>query len=298
MCMTLGEAELSSTKLYAGEARRGETYVHVLAYQNKAATQGPNAMVLPLPAKVMPGPGNVVDARGFRRFLDDIHDATRDWSRVPRSAGLDELEAAAQVFDVGSYTVVLASSARTVRGALERVPASKRPVLNAVALGAFEALYPGWPLAVCCWDGTLEAEPLLWWYEPMLPDQLLAPALDAHDGQPPRTDAIVEVDHHVAFGSTLRPTGLEVHYQDDARVDDRRAAPSWIVPYERPAAEEQLPRPVASTALLPRQVHGTRIQRAMPNGDFWLPTQKLGGPAVRRAPGAKHGISVPLDGWV
>jgi hypothetical protein len=53
------------------------------------ATRGPNAMVLPLPAKVMPGPGNVVDTRGFRRFLDDIHDARcagpasrRPWSTV------------------------------------------------------------------------------------------------------------------------------------------------------------------------------------------------------------------------
>jgi hypothetical protein len=55
---------------------------------------------------------------------------------------------------------------------------------------------------------------------------------------------------------------------------------------------------VASTGLLPRQVHGTRIQWDMPNGDFWLPTQELGGPAVRCAPGAKQGISVPLDGWV
>jgi hypothetical protein len=59
-----------------GEARRGDTYVHVIAYQNKAATTGPNAMILPLPAAVMPAPENVVDTRSFKFFLDDIHRAT------------------------------------------------------------------------------------------------------------------------------------------------------------------------------------------------------------------------------
>src|SRR5689334_18183446 len=76
MCITFHASELSNTKLYAGEARRGDTYVHVIAYQNKAATKGPNAMILPLPAAVMPGPENVVDTRGFELFLDDIHSAT------------------------------------------------------------------------------------------------------------------------------------------------------------------------------------------------------------------------------
>jgi hypothetical protein len=297
MCMTLGVAELSSTKLYAGEAKRGDTYVHVLGYQNKAASQGPNAMVLPLPARVMPGPDNVVDTRGFRHFLDDIHDATRDWGRVPRGfdSELHADEEEAQVFDVGSYTVVLASSARTVSEALGRVPASKRPALNAAVLGAFEDLYPGWPLAVCCWDGTVEAEPLLWWYEPMLPDRLFAPALDAHDGRPPRTGAVVVVDHHVAFGSTLRPTGPEVRYQDDVRIEPP-PAPFWLAPFKRPAPQK--PPPVASTGLLPPRVRGTRVQRAMPNGDFWLSTQALDGPAARRAPLGKEALAVPLDGWV
>ncbi|MFO0758975.1 MAG: hypothetical protein U0359_20955 [Byssovorax sp.] len=297
MCITFAEAKLSDTKLYAGEAQRGDTYVHVLAYQNKAASPGPNAMVLPLPAKAMPGEGNVIDTRGFRRFLDDIHHATRNWSFVPRGLELGSPEAEADVFDVGSYTVVLASSARTVHDALGRVPATKRPALNPDVLGAFETLYPGWPLALCCWDGTSEAEPLLWWYEPMFPDELFAPALDAHDGGPPRTDAEVIVDHHIAFGSTLRPTGPKVHYQDDEWIDDRRI-PSWLAPHEPAAEQQRPPPPVATTGLLPPQVRGTRIQNAMPNGDFWLPTQRLRGPAVRRAPGIAQGLSVPLEGWV
>jgi len=293
MCITFREAELSNTKLYAGEARRGDAHVHVIAYQNKAATRGPNAMILPLPAAVMPGPENVVDTRGFKRFLDDIHRATErhDFLDLRAAPG-------AQVFDVGSYTVVLTASPLAVPEALASVPASKRPAVNALVLDAFEKLYPGWPLAVCCWDGSFEAEPLLWWYEPRMPDQLFAPALDAHDGQPPRADAEVRVDHHVAFGSTLHPTGDEVHYRDDVHVRDARPAPSWLAPHESASREDSPPpRPAASTGLLPPRVRGTRLTGSMPNGDFWLSTASLSGPAQRRAPGAAKGISVPLDGW-
>ncbi len=280
MCITLRAAELSNTKLYAGEARRGDTYVHVIAYQNKAATEGPNAMILPLPAAVMPGPENVVDTRRFKRFLDDMHDATRITVPGSRSTlGAPD----AQVFDIGSYTVVLAASPSAVPEALARVPANKRPAVNALVLGAFEELYPGWPLAVCCWDGSFEAEPLLWWYEPRIPDQLFAPALDAHDGQPPRTDARVRVDHHVAFGSTLRPTGNAVYGYGPDESGDNDDAP--------------LPPLIAATGLLPPRVCGTRVTGTMPNGDFWLSTTTLSGPAERRAPGAVKGVSVPLEGW-
>lgn len=296
MCITFRAAELSNTKLYAGEAQRGDTYVHVIAYQNKAATKGANAMILPLPAAVMPGPENVVDTRGFSHFLDDMHRATeiRPKSRGRSAATFGE----AQVFDVGSYTVVLAASPLAVPAALASVPANKRPEVNDRVLGAFDTLYPGWPLAVCCWDGEFEAEPLLWWYEPRMPDQLFAPALDAHDGEPPRTGARVQVDHLVAFGSTLHPTGNAVHYKDDVYFRDVRPAPSWLAPYESATRDEPPPpRPVASTGLLPPRVRGTRCTGRRPNGDFWLSTKVLSGPAERRAPGAAKGGPVPLDGW-
>ena len=130
-----------------------------------------------------------------------------------------------------------------------------------------------------------------------MPDQLFAPALDAHDGQPPRTGAKVRVEHHVAFGSTLHPTGNEVHYRDDVDSRDARPAPSWLAPYESASRDEPPPRPVASTGLLPPRVRGTRLTGSMPNGDFWLSTATLSGPAQRRAPGVAEQVSIPLDGW-
>lgn len=279
---------LSNTRIYAGEAKRGGKYVHVIAYQNNATTDGPNAMILPIPAAVLPTAENVIDTRGFATFLTDIHEATRLRSRHEDRS----VEAGALVFDVGSYTVVLAERAGDIAEAISSVPEDRRPAVNPSVLRAFDELYPGWPLAVCCWDGTITPEPLLLWYEPKTPGWLFAPALDAHDGEPPDPDAQVVVDHHVAFGSTLDPFGVDVHY----------AAPI----------------PETARELLPSRVCGTGLTRTMPNGDFWRSTKTYTGAALRCAPpgrttpdGALAGLvkrlrqscpappkeQVPLDGW-
>lgn len=269
MCITLSVAEMSNTRLYAGEARIGDKYVHVIAYQNNATTKGPNAMILPIPAAVMPGPENVIDTRGFASFLDDIHQATKIKDAPLSFGGGYE----AEVFDVGSYTVVLAERYEAVAQAIAGVPSKRRPAVNPAVLRAFDELYPGWPLAVCCWDGAINAEPLLWWYEPKSPEWLFAPALDAHDGGPPNLDAHVFVDHFVAFGSTLDPVGEEVRYAGTI--------------------------PAIARELLPTRVFGTRIDHTMPNGDFWLSTTALAGPALRRDPPAvRPPVTIPLEGWI
>lgn len=269
MCVTLSLADLSNTRLYAGEARMEDRYVHVIAYQNKAATDGPNAMILPIPAAIMPGSGNVIDTRGFASFLDNIHEATRR-KDLPVCFGGGDYDA--EVFDVGSYTVVLAERHQAIAQAIASVPTRKRPSVNLAVLRTFDELYPGWPLAVCCWDGKIDAEPLLWWYEPKTPEWLFAPALDAHDGGPPVAGAQVYVDHHIAFGSTLHPLGEEVSYVDQI--------------------------PLITRGLLPTRVHGTRVVDRMLNGDFWLSTTALGGPALRRDPHAVGpDVQVPLEGW-
>ena len=293
MCMSLSQAEFSQTRLYAGEAKLEGKYVHVIAYQNSAQSEGPNAMVLPLPAAVMPGPENVVDTRTFKGFLAEMERATRvSWPSASRSARLG-LPGPAAVFDVGSYTVVLAEKPADVANALASVPEEKRPALNPDLLAAFDELYPGWPIAVCCWNGRIKAEPLLWWFEPMHPGWLFLPALDAHDGKAPDPDAIVYVDHFIAFGSTLEPLGDNVLY-----------------------GSAGLP-PIAA-ALLPPKVRGTKVKKGLPNADVWRATGTFPGPALRCAPPgqpissgmlgklaasfgrgcpAKRKMDVPLDGW-
>ncbi len=77
MCISMQPSVMSDTRLYAGDAMWKDTYVHVLAYQNKATSTLPNAMILPIPASAELGPENTVDATGFKRFLEDIGEATR-----------------------------------------------------------------------------------------------------------------------------------------------------------------------------------------------------------------------------
>ncbi|MFO0588156.1 MAG: hypothetical protein U0441_11480 [Polyangiaceae bacterium] len=292
--MSLSEARFSQTRLYAGEAERDGKYVHVIAYQNTAISEGPNAMVLPLPAAVMPGRENILDTRDCKDFLVAMEKATRRARRnAARGMDLAEVESAADVFDVGSYTVVLAARPQDVADALASVPEEKRPALNPEVLAAFDELYPGWPIAVCCWNGRIEAEPLLWWFEPMHPKWLFLPALDAHDGKAPDPEAPVSVDHFIAFGSTLEPLGDDVHYAE------------WRIP---PAVR----------ALLPPKVRGAKVERTLSNADVWRATGTFPGPALRCAPPglpissgllgklassfgrgcpAKKKMEVPLDGW-
>ena len=271
MCITIAPAELRGTQLYAGEGEVDGKVVHVLAYQNQAESAGPNAMILPIPAAVMPDERNVIDTRTFASFLGDIHRATEFEGEVCRGG---RWRAAAKVFDVGSYTVVLAKTARAISDALHLVPDDKRPAAGLRLIESFEELYPGWPLAICCWNGKVEAEPLLWWFEPKFPDHLFAPALDAHDGGPPDLDAKVKVDHFVAFGSSISRVGQNVHYSHKG------------------------PIPPDAQKLLPLAVSGTKIQASLPNGDFWRSTKSLTGPAVRRAPGSHApAMDIHLGGW-
>ncbi len=259
MCVTLGPAELSNTIIYAGEAVRDNKRVHVLAYQNKATSQASrgNAMILPLPAKGNLGPANTIDTSKADYFLEDMADAIVQVRLQGMS--FDSLSKGApdsvQVFAVGSYTVVLAKDPREIPEAMRAVPMNQQPrTLPVDIFEAYHTLYPGWPVAVCCWDGTLEAEPLLWWYEPTNPNTLFAPGLDAHDGKPPKTLAIVDIDHTVIFGSTidsLSPTqGGEVLYRDTLADEIKN--------------------------LLPLRVAGKIYGKTrMRNGDFTLPLSRL-----------------------
>lgn len=273
MCMTFGSARLARTKLYAGEARLGGKYVHVIAYQNQATTAGPNAMILPIPAAAPLTEENVIDTRAFSGFLDDIHRANHfPSSSSPHASRSMSSMPSVRVFAVGSYTVVLAARPDAIASALARVPEQRRPEVNPAMVQAFDELYRGWPLAVCCWNGKIHAEPLLWWYEPKMPGWLFAPALDAHDGGPPDLRAEVAVDHHIAFGSTLDPFGNEIRYE--------------------------APIPGRARDLLPTHVLGARLTGTMPNGDLWRSAGMYVGPALRCVPPVNAPPKGLLANWV
>jgi hypothetical protein len=150
------------------------------------------------------------------------------------------------VFDHDVYTVVLAADPRAIPTALEQVPPNRRPRLTPELFGFYADTFPGYPVAVCCFDNAdaRRAAPLLMWYRPIFADRLTAPALDAHTGGPPDPDGPVQPDHWVIVGL------------DDAPED--WGAPVW---YRR--------APGALAPFLPRRVIGREVTGGpVRNGDF------------------------------
>lgn len=158
-----------------------------------------------------------------------------------------------QVFESGSYTIALADKPEAMRDALAAVPAGKRPKIPVSFLAAFTEFYKDWPVAICCFDGNLGSpEPLLWWFKPRFDRVLFAPAIDAHDGNPPDPSVRVQRDHTLAFGSfrSVRPQDRELLDEIQDIPPDHR----WMfVP----------------------SVVGTKIERLTGNGDFSLPISAI-----------------------
>lgn len=280
--MSMHEAHFSGTRLYAGEAQRDGTYVHVLAYENEAESlhPGPNAMIFPLPAKSL-GPENVIDTRNFKTFVQDIEKATKRPSDR-RSFGLMKGAAAAgladsfQMFDVGSYTVVISKSIVGLAVAFSKLPENKRPEINREVLASIRDLYPDQPIVAACWSGSIKPEPLLFWYEPINPSVLFAPALDSHDGRPPQPK-YVQVDHRVAFGSTIAPKGpREVRYKEGDAI------------------------PADVRSILPTHAVGIRCTGLMKNGDFFFDVKGFKNlstdvSAYRAFPSGTQNISIAIE---
>lgn len=150
-----------------------------------------------------------------------------------------------EVFEHGIYTIVLAQDARDIQPALSRVPANKRPAMPAEIFSAYQRWYPGWTFALCCFDVKQEtaAEPMLWAYQPLHPDRLFFPAVDAHSGKAPDLKAEVDVDHMILASSHRMKGGSSVHYTDPSISNEMR---TW----------------------LPKAAIGGGFHRPMPNGDF------------------------------
>lgn len=224
MCVTARPANLSNTIIYAGEAKVNGTYLHVLGYQNRAANKagGPNCMILPIPSAKKMGPNNVVDISKCPNILKAYQQAvivrfrgmTKGISRgIPKGI--------AQVFDSGLYTVVLAANAMQIGEALGRVAAHKRPSISMELLEAYDRWYQGWPIAVCCFEETaVEPDPIVWAYEPLVPDHLFLPTLDSHDGGVPKVNHRVKLDHTFVFGSTINPNGNKVYFGEKPDLSD------------------------------------------------------------------------------
>jgi len=219
-----------------------------------SAISSGNAMILPIPDDV--ASIEVIDTTTCPSFLKDIRSALTPRSRggllgadsVRR--GSKSVEVRIINFDV--YTIVIAKNAGAMRKALasDAVPADRRPALNADMIKAYTKWYPGWAIAVCCFNNAdaKEAKPLLFSYEPSKqanPDDFFVPTLDAHDGKVPNLTARVDVDHtvFVATKDMASNRATTVYYRD-----------SGVAP--------------GIAELLPKAVMGKVLRGDMINGDI------------------------------
>ena len=286
MCCTFTESKMSNTRIYVGQAERQSKLVHVLAYQNTAISNRPNAMVLPFPTRAKMGQENVIDTRKFKDFLKDITEASKMHMKSAgrRSMMLgsrgDDHDDLAEVFDSGSYTIVLATNVWQIPEALSRVATEKRPNVTSDFLIGYNELYPEQPIAVCCWNGAIEAEPLMWWYEPTDSKTLFIPTMDAHSGKAPKVGEKVDTDHIISVGSTTGNMGHSVKYSQ------LRSIPADV------------------KELLPLNVHGKKLPGRLENGDCLVKVAGLhgtreqlfnaGAPAVELTRGS---FSTVMNGW-
>lgn len=204
MCVSAAPARLSNTIVYAGVVHRDGNRVHVMGYQNRAENlaDGANCMLLHIPSAAPMSADNMVDTSACPSVLEDLVQSLMP----PRSRSAPAPASAADVvhvFQKGIYTVVLSNRWELAHEALSQVPESKRPALSVELLRFYGEHFPGWHLALCCFDNrdAVTSDPLLWWYEPLFPATLMAPAIDAHTGGPPDLSAHVQRDHQVVFGT-------------------------------------------------------------------------------------------------
>lgn len=200
MCVTTEPSSMSNTILYGAQVNLNGVLNHVLGYQNKAETNSPNAMLLPIPSAKPLGPKNVHDMTKCPALLDTYAAYLKPQTRaLSLTKGVDFSNAPVQIFDSGSYTVVLATDPAKIVDALDSVPANKRPRPNKDIFDAYAGWYPGWHVALCCYADSIKAEPLVWSYEPLNPDVLFLPGLDAHDGKVPNLSDDIVRDHSVIY---------------------------------------------------------------------------------------------------
>lgn len=199
MCISNSKADFSATKGYIGEAQTKEHgLVHVLGYQNsvKNKVDGPNAMILHFPAKELMGKNNVIDLGDKGKgYLKDLCEKFEEKSRG-LTKGVYTNFAKVEIFETGIYTVVISNKPSLINEALKEIPENKRPDINPELMLWYEKNYPGYSVAVCCFDAKeAKAEQLFWWYKPINEDELFFPAVDCHSGGLPQFNETVATDH-------------------------------------------------------------------------------------------------------
>lgn len=253
MCLSSAPARFNDTLLYAGVAPSG---AHVIGYQNTATNLavGANCMMLPMQSLDPMGPANILDTRSCKNILRDMRTALMPVSKgLTRGGGSFALDSmSVQVFDHDIYTIALGLVGADFGRALASVSPDRRPSISREILDFWARHYRGYHLALCCFNNrdAQQAAPMLWCYNPAVPETLVAPAVDGHDGHAPRPGAPVDLDHFLMASCPDISQAAEISYTD------------------------RIPAPLR--AVLPTRAVGQSYEGYEgPNGDFLIDTGRL-----------------------
>jgi hypothetical protein len=280
MCVTLHDARLGQTTI-AGW-RVPELRTHCLLYGNEPDNRAsvPNAMILHIPVafNVALTERNFLPTAGLRHVLADMWAAAPKYSELRATRGTYGgrlTKGTVSVFDVGSYTWVVATQADAadITAALATVRPDRRPHISEQLVAFYRHTWPYDALAIGCFSQAHggATEPVGIEYPPQDWRRLRMPAVDAH-GEIPDLRALVQVNHRLIVGTTELGLGGTVRYREFSSMDARLAR-VLFAGASRVIAAELLDVPMA-------------------NGDFYVdfaPSDDEA-PALRRAHGAELNI--------
>lgn len=197
-----------------------------------------NAMILPIP--LASGANIITDAHllntlKFKRILSDQSEAVaeREYTRGGAKGVTFGGRGAAVIVKFGPYEVVLAQSPLAAFDVLHMVSDEKRPQLDEALLAAYELWYPGWSMALACFNNSemAQAAPIAIVGPARHSDYLFLPAVHGHGGGVPDLTEMVADDHTFVAGSCLSPSGAgnDVFYTDDIEPAIAAQLPSRVV---------------------------------------------------------------------
>jgi len=197
MCITSAKAKLSKTRIMSMALDNGR---HLLSYSNKAKNLSGkvNSMILPVPGKVnRDWFHNTTD---YNDFLGDIEDQAyieQFRSRGMASNGIDRGFLSFDEFQVGFYKVVTTDNIEALREHLNTLDESQRPDISDELLDFFKEHYGGWSFVICIFSGDkeMDAQPIMFEYEPVEFNYIYFPMMDGHNGGAPDLTGQVSVDH-------------------------------------------------------------------------------------------------------
>lgn len=260
MCISAKPAEFTGTKGYIGEALYQGQLVHVMGYQNEAKNliAGANALILPIPSKTPITKENVLDLGDKGKNL--LNRLTSDYflpRENSRGITLNAVTKSVRMFKSGIYDIVVSEKPSLIFEALKSVHEEKRPDISAELLQWYEDFYPGWSIAVCCFNTQekVESAPMFWWYPPKDETNLFFPGMDGHKGSVPDLNSLVKVDHKIILGSQW--------------FEEKGSAQPLRDGYYDQMVDSDL-RPLFSSKIL-----GRRFWGKLKNGDFKISAESL-----------------------